>query len=209
MTEVFFSEAAGWFTLPAAVGTFFFVLRLVMMLFAGDVHDGGIDVHGDVGVGDVHGDVGDVHAGGDGGADHPDSSNSFKVLSLQAIAAFLMGFGWGGIGCYRGSGLEVFPSIVIATLIGAGMVWLLSMLFKFVYSLESSGNISISSALGQSGIVYVTVPAERSGRGQVKVTISGRQRIFNAVSEGVELASHTPVKVVQINPDNTLTVSAS
>lgn len=184
MMDIFFSEAAGWFTLPAAVGTFFFVLRLVLMLVAGDVHDGVSD-------GDIGADGFDGHVG-DGGHDHPDSSQSFKVLSIQAVATFLMGFGWGGLGAYRGSDLDLVPSLAIAVLFGAGMVWLLSVLLKFVYGLESSGNISIRSALGRSGVVYVTVPAERSGRGQVKVTVNGRQRIFNAVCEGEALTTRTP-----------------
>ena len=32
------------------------------------------------------------------------STYAFKVLSVQAIAAFLMGFGWGGLGAFRGGG---------------------------------------------------------------------------------------------------------
>src|SRR5690349_5707439 len=55
MYDLFFSNGAAWFTVPAFVGSAFFLLRIVMLL-AGAGHHLGIDGHMDV--------------GHDGGADH-------------------------------------------------------------------------------------------------------------------------------------------
>jgi hypothetical protein len=83
MMELLFGGGAALFGVTAVLGTRFFLGRVVPMLSGGlgDALHGGIDV-----------DAG--HAAG-AVTDHTDSSSAFKVLSLQAIAAFLMGFGWG------------------------------------------------------------------------------------------------------------------
>ncbi|NTV94050.1 MAG: DUF3108 domain-containing protein, partial [Thiobacillus sp.] len=87
--DVLLGGNAALFGVPALLGTLFFVGRLVLMLVAGDgdLHQD-VGIHVDAGTGDVSG--------------HTDSSSAFKILSLQAVAAFLMGFGWGGLGIVRG-----------------------------------------------------------------------------------------------------------
>jgi membrane protein implicated in regulation of membrane protease activity len=117
-----------------------------------------------------------------------------------------MGFGWGALAGYRGMGWEIPGSIAVGAAAGLGMVYLLGVMMKGMADLQTSGNISIKSAEGLEGDVYVTVPSG-SGRGQVRVNIDNRQRIYNAVSSGEELASGTRVRVVRVNQDNTLTVA--
>ena len=183
MYDLLFDGFGPIFGIPAVLGTVFFVLRLVLML---------------IGHGDAHGDVPhDVH---------PDPGEAFKVFSLQAFAAFFMGFGWAGIAAMRGAGLGIPPSLVIGAGGGAGLVWLLAALLRAVWSMQSSGNIDISEAIGLSGQAYVNIPSSRSGRGQVRVVIEDRQRLFNAVTDGPTIPTGTLVQVVGTNPDNTITV---
>jgi membrane protein implicated in regulation of membrane protease activity len=199
MSEVFFGDNAAWFTVPGIVGTAFFLLRIVMMLVGAGAHDLGVEVHGDLHVGDAHG------GGLQGDAAHPDSTDAFQILSTQSIAAFMMGFGWGGLAAFKGSGWHWGAVIVAGTACGAAMVWVLGMLLRGMVDLQSSGNIPLGAALGREGDVYVTVPS--GGRGQVKVTVRDHQRIYNAVTGGEDLPSGTRVRVVQVNDDNTLTVA--
>lgn len=202
MLDLFFSNNAGWFTLPAFLGTFFFLLRLILMS-TGAVGD--VDADVDAG-GGFDGDVGDVGDGGDGG-DHADPGDAFKLLSIQVIAAFFMGFGWAGLGAYKGSDWPWHISLFCAAVGGVGMVWLLTLLLKFIYSMQASGNIDINDCAGAEGTVYVTVPDDGK-RGQVRLVIDGRQRIFNAVSEEGVIESKRRVRVMRVNRDNTLTVRA-
>ena len=201
MLELFFGNNAGWFTFPAIVGTFFFLLRLILMGVGGtsDVDAGG-DVDFDGGV-DVDAD------GGDSDADHSDSGDAFKMLSIQTIAAFVMGFGWAGLGAYKGSHIEWPMSLFIGAIGGIAMVWVLTLLLKLMYDLQSSGNINLKNALGSEGTVYVTIPDD-GRKGQVQVVIDGRQRIYKAVTEGEAIPARRRVKVTCVNRDNTLTVTA-
>jgi len=190
MHDLFFSGNALWFTIPAVVGSTFFLFRLVLMLLGGHI-------------GDVHFDA--AHGGGD--LHHGDSNDAFKLLSVQSVAAFLMGFGWGGLGGLKGADWSFTTSTVFAAGIGAGMWWLVGLLLKGLYDLQSSGNIALDEAIGAEGAVYANVPPRGQGRGQVRVVIENRQRIYNAISDGEALNSSTRVRVTGINEDNTITVT--
>src|SRR5687767_7245043 len=124
MLDQLFSGNTLFFSIPAVAGTLFFTFRLVLM-FAGmshmDVDSDGLD-------------------GLDPGADPHHSTEMFKFLSIQSISAFIMGFGWGGLGALLGAGWEWGTALLCALTGGIAMVWLLSWLLKIVYDLQSSGN---------------------------------------------------------------------
>ncbi len=196
--DLFFGDHAGCFTLPAVVGTFFFALRLAFLLIGG-ASDADLDLDVDVDADfDVTGDAPE-------GDHHADPGDAFKLLSVQSAAAFLMGFGWLGLGGLRGAGWDWPVSLAIAFAGGIGMVWLLGLLLRAVYDLQSSGNIDINDAIGAEGSVYVSIPVD--GRGQVRLVINERQRIWNAVTEGEALPRRARVRVTRVNQDHTLTVA--
>lgn len=196
MYQLFFGDNAAWYTVPAIVGTAFFTLRMVLLL-AGGGHHMGVDFHGD-----VH-----VHAGDAHGGDQGDSTHSFEILSIQSIAAFVMGFGWGGFAALKGTHWSPLMVNVAALACGAGMVWFLAIMLRGMSEIQSSGTISSASAVGQQGDVYVTVPGDGRRRGQVRVTVDGRQRIYNAVTQGEDLATGTRIRVLHAEEDSTLTVA--
>ncbi len=188
MLDMLMSGQAAWFGVPAVAGTLVFLLKLVLMFVGADSLDTDVDVPSD------------------GALDGSDSTGAFKALSLQSIAAFAMGFGWGGLGVYHGMNGGIMLSIVGAVGGGVLMVWILAMLLRGVVSLQSDGTVSMRQAVGTEGDVYVSVPGAGSGRGQVKLVVSGRQRIVNATTEGGPLPSSARVKVVKVNSDNTVEV---
>lgn len=186
MYDFFFgSGGAAWYTIPALVGTAFFLIRTLLMLMGAAV---------------------DLDLDSDG----PDSGDAFQILSFQTLAAFAMGFGWGGLAAVRGFGWEGPAAIIIAIGCGAGMVWLLGILLKALADLQSSGNITLADTVGKEGEVYATIPG--GGRGQVRLVVSQRLRIYNALAAqsadvpGEDLPTGTRVRVISANPDNTLTV---
>ncbi len=188
MLDLLFSEHAAWFGVPAVIGTVFFTLRLVTMLVGGDFGHGDFDAQG-----------AELH--------HGDPAEAFKILSVQSIAAFFMGFGWGGLGAMRGGDWSWPASTLVALGCGIGMMWLLAMLLRGLMAMQSSGNVSLNDAIGAEAEVYVSIPASTGAGGQVKVVINGHQRIYNAISEADALPSHTRVRIVRINEDNTVTVA--
>ena len=55
--------------------------------------------------------------------------------------------------------------------------------------------------------LYTNVREKGSGRGQVRVVIDGRDRIYNAISDRQALPTSSRVRVVRVNQDHTLTVT--
>lgn len=192
MLDALFSGTAVWFSVPALLGSAFYLMRVVLLLIGAGDH-GGLD-HPDVGAGDVH---------------HGDSGGAFAVVSTQAVAAFLMGFGWSGlVALHATDGRWPIVGVIAVAIAGGCVVWLIqAALLRSMMRLQTSGNISIQQALGSVGTVYTLVPAPGRGSGQVRLVVDGRQRIFGAVSQGPELASQTRVKVIKVNDDNTLVVA--
>jgi len=190
MGELFFSGSALWFTVPALVGTFFFVARLLLMLLAGT--GDGFDLQMDH---DIAMDV-----------DHPDSSSAFKLFSVQAISAFMMGFGWGGLGAYRGWGFPALLSVPVGIAVGGGMMWLLAKVLSWVMRLQSSGTLEMGAALFEEGTVYIAIPAARSGKGSVRLVVNERLQYYHAVTEGEAIPSQARIRVTAVNEDNTVTV---
>ena len=190
-----FQQEALFFTIPAVLGTTVFLIRLGLMAIGGFA-DGvdGVDVDADV-------DLGAHVAGGD-------STGAFELLSVQSIAAFLMGFGWGGVGGLVGFDWSFPMSMLTGAAFGAGLVWLLGLLMKAMYDLQSSGNVRIQDAVGAQGTVYTNVPAKGDGRGQVRVVVNQRARIYNAVSDGDAIVTSSEVRIVRVNEDHTLTVTS-
>lgn len=206
MYDLFFSGNAAWFSIPAILGTFFFLLRLGLM-FMGAID---LDVETDLDVGDV-GDMGDMGDMGDGDTfdgDHTDSSDVFKYLSIQSVFAFAMGFGWGALASYKGTGWSIPISVAIGVGSGIAMVYLLTVMLTLLYDLRSDGTLRIKGAVGLEGDTYATIPASGNGRGQVSVIINTRQRIYNAITrDDEEITRSMRVKVLSIKDANTLEVT--
>lgn len=191
MLDMFFQDGAAWFGVPAMLGTTIFIVRLVLML-AGAHHGGGFH---------------DVHAADPHAADHSDSTGAFKAITFQTIMAFAMGFGWGGLAARHAMHLSFASSAFVGIACGIAMAWILAILMKAMSDLQASGNIPIHEAIGREGEVYVSLPRNGEGRGQVKLVIAERLRIFNAISESEPLPTQSRVRVVRVNPDNTLSVT--
>jgi hypothetical protein len=191
MMDLFLGGIAAWFTIPAVVGTLYFMLQFLMQGIGGDLDldvdaDGGFDTTG------IGHEVG----------------HDFKVLSLQTLSAFFMGGGWMGWAAYRLLELSPFMSSIVAVVAGVSVGWMLVALMRAVLRLQGSGNIGLGDAVGLEGEVYIEVPADGAGAGRVKLVVQQRLREFDAVQGGGEpITTGTRVRVARANTgSNTLLV---
>ncbi len=155
--------------------------------------------------------------GGDGGFDGDFSTDFNDMSTLEAdpgmnlytfrnLVNFLLGFGWTAI-LLRDRIASLVWLMVLAVLVGLALVAVVMYLFKWLNGMQQSGNIDVfKSAVGCQGRVYLTIPAERGGEGQVQITISGSVREYNAVTDGDAIKTGTPIKVVEVLNSNTLVV---
>jgi membrane protein implicated in regulation of membrane protease activity len=173
----------------AAVGGIVFVVRTAFLFFGigdGDVSDGSA-------VGDVH----DAHTDADAG---------FRLLSLQGLTAFFMMFGLLGLALVRQS--HIGPEIALAAAAGGALVcaMLIGKIFSFMSGLQSDGTMSLDKAIGQEGVVYLTI--RKGDTGKVQVEVQGRLGVFDAqTSDGTEAPTGKRVRVERIAAGSVLIVS--
>jgi hypothetical protein len=172
------------YLIMALVGTLFFVLRLVFALFFG----------GDAG--DIDGDMADIG--------HADSA--FSLFSLLSILAFFMGAGWMGLACRLDWGLSSMISAMAAAGFGIVLMAMASGLMAFARSLNQVVEYDVNTAVGKTASVYMTIPERGHGSGQIKVTVSGRLKMMDAISNGPRIPEFQSVKVLSVGDDGTFVV---
>ena len=138
--------------------------------------------------------------------DAVDGGHGMNLLTFRNLVNFCLGFGWTAILLHdqiASGGLLM----LVAILVGAGLVALIMYLFKWVSSMQQSGTINVwKSAVGCQGTVYLTIPGERKGEGKVQITIAGAVREYAALTDSDTLKTGTPIKVVEVINASTLLV---
>jgi hypothetical protein len=172
--------------------TLIFVIQTVMTFLGADA-DGSTDFDMDVDTSMDGSDLSNI----DGGA---------NLYTFRNFVNFFLGFGWTAI-ILQPSVKSTAVLIIISILVGIALVALVMYMFKWLYSMQQSGNINVYKAcVGCQGKCYLRIPAERSGEGKVQITIQGAVREYNAVTDGDEIKTGTPVKVLEAINANTLLV---
>lgn len=180
----------------------------IIMMFVGASSDTGLDG----GLSDV-GDIGDadVDGGGSDGASDIGTGTGggvlfgLKLLSLRSILAFSVVFAWL---CYTLCFfVDWYVAIIIST--GGGMLAACGMAGALVAmeKMQDNGMLIPENAVGKIGTVYLTVPANRSGRGKINILIQERYAEYEAVTDSDEpLPTGSEIQVVKHDGGNVLLI---
>ena len=168
-----------------------FIIQTVMTFLGADADSTDFDV--------------DVDTSMDG-ADLSNIEGGSNLYTFRNFVNFFLGFGWAAI-LLRPSVKSTGLLVVLAVLVGVALVVAVMYLFKWLSSMQQSGNINVyKAAAGCQGKCYLTIPGERAGEGKVQITIQGAVREYNAVTDGDTIKTGTPIKVVETINANTLLV---
>jgi hypothetical protein len=139
-------------------------------------------------------------------SDHGNSSAGLKIFSLRAIVAFLVGFGWAGA-LYLQDGKPPLVATLIAAVAGLVFMGVVIFILRSLMAFRSDGTIDYQNAIGQTGHVYVTIPAHHEGQGQVEIMIQGRLVTALAVTDHLDpIPPLTPVMVHSVEGQSLLVV---
>ena len=168
-----------------------FIIQTVMTFLGADADSTDFDV--------------DVDTSMDG-ADLSNIEGGSNLYTFRNFVNFFLGFGWAAI-LLRPSVKSTGLLIILAVLVGVALVVAVMYLFKWLSSMQQSGNINVyKAAEGCQGKCYLVIPGERAGEGKVQITIQGAVREYNAVTDGDTIKTGTPIKVVEVINANTLLV---
>lgn len=137
--------------------------------------------------------------------DLPDTG--MNLYTFRNFVNFCLGFGWTSVLFYdRINSIALL--FFVAVLVGLALVTAVMYMFKWLSSMQQSGNINLyKSAVGCQGTSYLTIPGERGGEGKVQISINGAIREYNAVTDEEQIPTGTPIKVIEVLNENTVVVS--
>ena len=171
--------------------TLVFVIQTVMTFLGADADSTDFDM--------------DVDTSMDG-SDLSNIDSGANLYTFRNFVNFFLGFGWTAI-ILQPSVKSTAVLVIISVLVGIALVALVMYMFKWLYSMQQSGNINVyKSAVGCQGKCYLVIPGERAGEGEVQITIQGAVREYNAVTDGDEIKTGASVKVLEAVDGNTLLV---
>jgi hypothetical protein len=128
-----------------------------------------------------------------------------SVVSIKTVSAMLLGFGFGGAILEKNgfsTGISALGGIGTGLVIGAAYFALMNSLYR----LKSDGTSVLSEAVNRSGTVYMRIPANVSGAGEIQVSFGGRMQNIRAYTRGLELPTGTAVRVLALHGDAALLV---
>ncbi|MBI1287246.1 MAG: hypothetical protein GC178_06670 [Flavobacteriales bacterium] len=111
-----------------------------------------------------------------------DHGMGFQFFTLKNLLGFFTLFGWTGLGCLD-MGLSLFPTLAISSASGLVMMTIMATIFYFMSQMTDSGTINMKNAIGQTGTVYLVIPAKRAAIGKVSLEIQGRNMEMNAITD--------------------------
>ncbi len=172
----------------AVIGGGLLVLQVLMLLLGGTDSDFDADTSPDMDAADV------------------DASTVLFQLSLKTIVAFVTFFGLAGMASVQA---EAGTTTALLVALGAGLFAfvMVGQLMKWMMSLQSKGNIDITSAIGQTAKVDLRIPASNSGAGKVAVVVGGRMKVQKAVTSGPEIPTGAEVLIQGMTTPDTYEVT--
>ena len=139
----------------------------------------------------------DVDAGPmDGAVDSVEDGELSGVFSFRNLINFLLGYGWAGALLFGSIDKRWLLQIIA---IGVGLLFVLAFVFMFrqVMKLSHDGSFQMKEAVGLKADVYLRIPAARSGRGKVQVSVKGPIHEIDAVTDSKEeIPTGGQVKIV-------------
>ena len=150
---------------------------------------------------------GDGHHSFDG---HGHLAEGMHLRSARAIAAGITFFGLGGLLGLQ-LGLGSLLSLPIGVLVGALAQTGTAKVLKNLSRFDQDRTLILDRAVGQSGKVYLTVPAEGSGLGKVHVSVQERLIEAPAITRHEAIPTGAAVLIVDVDEDRpgTLVVVAN
>lgn len=137
---------------------------------------------------------------------NPADMGAMHLFTFQGIITFLCVFSWASILTYIGCGL-IPVALIVGFILGGAAMFGVAKLIQAMGKLAQNGNIIARKFLGETGTVYIPIPANGKGMGKINIALGERYVEFEAVTEGAEdLASGESVRVTDIHSENILVV---
>ena len=172
----------------SAIGGGLLLLLVLMLLVSGGDSDFDADASPEMDAGDI------------------DASRVLFQLSLKTVIAFITFFGLAGMACTKAE-VSTSATLAVALAAGCGAFIMVGYVMQAMMALQSTGNVELASATGQSAKVDLRIPANNSGSGKIIVIVGGRQITRKATTHGDAIPTGTEVVIDGMSAPDTFEVS--
>lgn len=153
----------------ACIGTLALLIQIILMI-VGAGGDGDLDL--------------DTDADADGDLDsHTDTGVS--LFTLKGLTAFFAIGGWTGM-LMLSYDIHVGITVAVSVVAGLAAYFVVWGLIRLMLRLQEDGTLDYASAVGKEATVYVSIPANRGGRGKITLVLQGRYTELDAVTDESE-----------------------
>ena len=170
------------FWIVALIGSGLFIIMMLVTFITGGAE---VDIDGDVDM---------------------DADGGFSFFTIKNLIAFFTIFGWSGI---AGIDNDLSKSwvIIIATICGLIMMFIMAGLFYLISKLHDSGTLELKNAVGNIGEVYLTIGGGQTSIGKVTVRIQGALRELEALTnDEADLKTGSVIEVIDVTDNGILIV---
>ena len=158
------------------VATVFLIIQIIMLCFTSLGGDVDIDGDGDIDV---------------------DTDSGVSIFTVKSITAFFAVGCWAGLlTCALCADNLQWVSVISAIVGGAAAMAVVVLLMRAMLKLQSNGAFQPEKLVGKSATVYVSIPAERSGRGKITLTAQGKFMELDAMTDGARLTVDEAVEII-------------
>lgn len=140
------------------------------------------------------------------GVDGLDGDSFAGFFSFRNLINFLLGYGW--TGALLADTIESRALLHLIS-VGVGLIFVIAFLvmFRLLMKLAHDGSFRLNECVGLSASVYLRIPAGRSGKGKIQVSVKGSVHEVDAVSDSDEvIPTGGNVRIVKVVSDDTLLV---
>jgi hypothetical protein len=164
----------------AIIASVVFIIQTIMSFIGADT-DTGVDA--------------DFDSNLDGG-DHP-----FQLFSLRNLVNFFLGFGWTGASLYTAIDNKIVLG-VIALIVGIIFIAIFFFVIRLLMRLSEDNTFKLEDTVGKTADVYMTIPAAKSGKGKIFISVRGSTHELGAVTTSAhEIKNGSIVKVLALEGD--------
>jgi hypothetical protein len=129
-----------------------------------------------------------------------------QMFTFRNLVNFLLGFSWTAIALHHSIENKMIISL-LAALAGVLLVIGVLAMMRQLQKLAQDKTMKIESAIGKTCSVYLTIPAEKSGKGKVHISIQDTLRELDAMTEGEMIPTNSTVVVADVLQHSILLVN--
>ncbi|MDZ4667260.1 MAG: NfeD family protein [bacterium] len=133
------------------------------------------------------------------------ADDSFQLFSFRNLVNFLLGLSWSGISFFNLISNPIYL-ILFSLLVGVLFVYVFFLIMQQVQKLAEDNSFQYTDTLHKTAEVYLTIPANKNGKGKVIVSAKGAFHELEAITENDSIPSGSMVKVVGVEGSNLLIV---